>query len=42
MNVVAWKMKLNSTLYNNPHGLSDPGSYSTAVDVGKLAAHAMK
>ena len=35
-------MNLKSTWFTNPHGLSDPGSYSTAADVGKMAAHSMK
>lgn len=42
MNHTSRKMGLKSTWFTNPHGLSDPGSYSTAADVGKMAAHAMK
>ncbi len=42
MNNTSRKMNLKSTWFTNPHGLSDPGSYSTAADVGKMAAHALK
>lgn len=42
MNYFAEELGLNSTTYSNPHGLSNPNNYSTARDVGLLAAYAVQ
>ena len=42
MNDKARQLELENTHFENPHGLDSPGHYSTAKDMAKLAAYAMK
>ncbi len=42
MNSLAAKFHLKKTKFSNPHGLADKGNKSTASDIGRLAAFAMK
>ena len=42
MNDKARNLGLTGTHFENPNGLDSPGHYSTARDLGKLAAYAMK
>ena len=42
MNRYARALKLESTVYANPHGLSNINNKSTAVDQGRLGAIAMQ
>ncbi len=42
MNDKAHKLGLTQTHFENPNGLDSPGHYSTARDMAKLAAYAMK
>ena len=42
MNDKAHTLGLENTHFENPHGLDSPGHYSTAQDMAKLAAYAMK
>ncbi|OMJ67072.1 hypothetical protein SteCoe_35868 [Stentor coeruleus] len=42
MNYMAEYLELSSTTFQNPHGLSIKPNFSTAKDVNKLAAYAMK
>ena len=42
MNETAQELELSNTLYSNPHGLCDKNNRSTAADVAKLTAIAMK
>ena len=41
MNKYAVQLKLLSTNFMNPHGLSDKKNYSTAADIGKLGCIVM-
>ena len=42
MNDKARNLGLSGTHFENPNGLDSPGHYSTAKDLGKLAAYAME
>ena len=42
MNKKAAELKMTGSHFTNPHGLSQKGHYSTAADMGLLAAAAMK
>ena len=42
MNDKAHRLGLNNTHFANPNGLDSPGHYSTARDMAKLTAYAMK
>lgn len=42
MNDKAYRLGLTGTHFENPHGLDSPGHYSTAEDLAKLGAYAMK
>ena len=42
MNDKAHRLGLADSHFENPHGLDSPGHYSTARDLGKLTAYAMK
>lgn len=42
MNQKAKKIGMRNTAFMNPHGLNDPGHYSTAYDMALLTAEAMK
>ena len=42
MNEKARALGLEDTSYKNPHGLDDEGHFSTALDLAKLTAYAMK
>ena len=42
MNDKAHRLDMRGTHFENPHGLDSPGHYSTARDLGILAAYAMK
>lgn len=42
MNEKARALGLGQTHFANPHGLDDPENYSTALDLARLAAHALK
>jgi D-alanyl-D-alanine carboxypeptidase len=42
MNRVALVLNLKHTEFSNPHGLSSKANHSTAFELGKLAAYAMK
>ena len=42
MNDKARNLGLQNTHFDNPHGLDSPGQYSTARDMARLAAYAMK
>jgi D-alanyl-D-alanine carboxypeptidase len=42
MNRNAARLNLRSTFYDSPHGLQNPINRSTAFDVAKLGAQAMK
>ena len=42
MNDKAYRLGLTGTHFENPHGLDSPGHYSTAADLAKLGAYAMK
>lgn len=42
MNRMGWDLGMGSSNFANPHGLSNPANYSTALDLAKLSAHAMK
>lgn len=42
MNEIAVELELTGTYYSNPHGLCDKMNRSTAGDIAKLVAHAMK
>lgn len=42
MNEKAAALGLQGTHYANPNGLDDDGNYSTALDLGRLAAYALK
>ncbi|KAL4472032.1 hypothetical protein ABPG72_007081 [Tetrahymena utriculariae] len=41
MNQEAQKLQMRNTQYSNPHGLSDKGNKSSAIDYGKLCYAAM-
>ena len=42
MNDKARTLSMKNTRFGNPHGLDHPDNYSTAADMAKLAAYAMK
>lgn len=42
MNQTAFELGLSNTKYSNPHGLCDRNNRSTAADIAKLTANAMK
>ncbi len=42
MNEFAAKLELNNSHFDNPHGLDSPGHYTTARDLAKLTAYALK
>ena len=42
MNFYAYKLKMNNTLYDSPHGLMNKNNYSTAEDVAILISEAMR
>jgi D-alanyl-D-alanine carboxypeptidase (penicillin-binding protein 5/6) len=42
MNKIARDLNLYNTRYDNPHGLMNKNNRSSASDISKLAAHAMK
>ena len=42
MNTLCTKLHLRKTVYQNPHGMSQPRNHSSARDVGALAAVAMR
>ena len=42
MNKQTTIFNLKNTFFTNPHGLSDPGPYSTSAEIGRLAAQVMK
>lgn len=42
MNQKAHEIGAHNTCFQNPHGLSDPGHYTTAFDLAKITAYAMK
>lgn len=42
MNRLSWQLGMTSSNFANPHGLSNTANYSTALDLCKLCAHAMK
>ena len=42
MNDKAYRLGLDHTHFENPHGLDSPNHYSTAADMAKLAAYAME
>jgi D-alanyl-D-alanine carboxypeptidase (penicillin-binding protein 5/6) len=42
MNACAKNLGLQQTVFNNPHGLADKQNKSSALDVSKLAAIALK
>lgn len=42
MNQKANEIGAYNTCFQNPHGLSDPGHYTTACDLAKITAYAMK
>jgi len=42
MNQKANEIGAYNTCFQNPHGLSDPGHYTTAYDLAKITAYAMK
>lgn len=42
MNATAAALGLTDTHFTNPHGLDDPEHYTTALDLAKLAAHALE
>ncbi len=41
MNRIACELGMGSSNFANPHGLANPANYSTALDLCKLATHAM-
>lgn len=41
MNRLAAQLKMYSSNFANPHGLSNPANYSTALDLARLSAYAM-
>jgi len=42
MNVKAWEIGAGSSRFCNPHGLSDPGHFSTAYDLALIGRWALK
>lgn len=42
MNDCAARLGLNDTSFKNPHGLDAEGHYTTALDLARLTAHALK
>lgn len=42
MNETAARLELTNTHFMNPHGLDDPEHYTTARDLARLTAHALK
>lgn len=42
MNKLAKAYLLKNTTFSNPHGLSDKGNKSTAIEIGKLSIIFMK
>lgn len=41
MNRLAAQLGMKNSNFANPHGLSNPANYSTALDLARLSAHAM-
>jgi D-alanyl-D-alanine carboxypeptidase len=42
MNRLSWEVGMGSSNFANPHGLANASNYSTALDLCKLCAYAMK